>query len=217
MESQGGCRLMNLLVRIQHHVDLLWHEFGLPIWVPALLCSHTCGPGDGVGLQRTRGRGHGGPLGARTAATQVLQDHVQPRGGGSMVSPVFQAVAGILMWELNILEEGSWQPNLAGQEYLRLTREEWSSSQLLLPEDIEGEEKTAFTFMGFLGDYVLRLLLNGEEVLFMTRALCSFLHRWAGWRSVWRKTLSSPAPWAPQGWTVSLVLCRLVYSTIPYH
>jgi len=60
---------------------------------------------------------------------------------------------------MNIVDEVTSEPNKAGQEYLRLTKEEWNSSQLVSPEN--GSD--TFAFRGFEGNYRFRFLLHGEQ------------------------------------------------------
>ena len=69
-----------------------------------------------------------------------------------------QAVHGILMWHLNILDENTSLPNKAGDKYLQLYKEEWRSSQTC-----QGSS-TGTRFRGFLGDYSMKVL-HGSEVL----------------------------------------------------
>jgi len=67
----------------------------------------------------------------------------------------------VISWNMNIVDEVTSEPNKAGQEYLRLTKEEWSSSQLLSPT--AGLDLATFTFRGFKGYYSFRFLLDGEQ------------------------------------------------------
>ena len=73
-----------------------------------------------------------------------------------------QAIEGILMWRLNILDELTNEPNKAGEEYMRLVNEEWRSSQLVAPT-YPGEDMATFAFRGFKGQYRLALLVGGVE------------------------------------------------------
>ena len=70
----------------------------------------------------------------------------------------FQAVNGIIMWRLNVLDELTDVPNKAGEAYKRLYHQEWRSSQVI-QATAEGN-----TFRGFLGDYSIKIL-QGSVVL----------------------------------------------------
>ena len=121
---------------IKYHVDLLWEEFQLPIWVTEFdWNAHNAAE-----------------MGDHSVHAQQIQNFYR-----LMFS--HQAVEGIMMWNLNIISEETGQPNKAGEEYMRLYHEEWRSNNLLTPE-----EEGGFYYRGFMGNYTLRLLWRGEEV-----------------------------------------------------
>jgi len=126
------------VVKIKRHVDLLWEEFNLPIWVTEFdwNANNDVDMGD-----------------HSLHAEQIHNFYTL------MFS--LEAVHGVISWNMNIVDEVTTEPNKAGQEYLRLTKEEWSSSQLLSPT--AGLDLATFNFRGFKGYYSFRFLLDGEQ------------------------------------------------------
>lgn len=121
------------VVNIKKRVDLLWNEFGLPIWVTEF----TWSPG---GLSDPDHKIH---------ATQ-LENYYR-----LMFS--HEGVGGMLMWHFgkegrhNIVNPVTMEPNAAGQAYLRLYHQEWRTKEVL--ESSNGN----FDFRGFMGTYNLKL------------------------------------------------------------
>ena len=68
-----------------------------------------------------------------------------------------EAVQGILMWRLNILDEDNL-PNKAGKAYVNLYHGEWRTNE------IKSIDPQGFDIRGFKGDYTFELK-RGEEVL----------------------------------------------------
>lgn len=66
------------------------------------------------------------------------------------------------MWNLNIIDSETSEPNKAGEEFIRLTQEEWMSNMLVEPTVLE--TGVGFHFRGFKGNYILRVVQGGEEV-----------------------------------------------------
>merc|ERR1712037_196655 len=158
----GGEDLVDV-VRIKHHVDLLWEEFKLPIWVTEF---------------DWNGNGNA-DWGDHSVHAEQLENFYR-----LMFS--HEGVEGILMWRLDIMDEMSGEPNKAGLEFIRLTQEEWRSSQLIsskvlssnkrnkvlsrseASEEVSNKEDkhrstATFAFRGFMGDYRLRLLHGSES------------------------------------------------------
>jgi len=134
----GGSDMVDV-VQIKYHVDQLWQEFHLPIWVTEFDWNAH----------------NDVDMGDHSFHAQQLENFYR-----LMFS--HEAVQGILCWNLNIIEAETSEPNKAGLEYIRLVHQEWSSSQLLEPNSETGSLN--FKFRGFLGDYRLRLL-RGNMVL----------------------------------------------------
>jgi len=126
------------VVKIKRHVDLLWEEFQLPIWVTEFDWNAN----------------NDVDMGDHTLHAEQIHNFYT-----LMFS--LEAVHGILSWNMNIVDEVTTEPNKAGQEYLRLTKEEWSSSQTLSPSATQ--DKATFMFRGFKGYYSFRFHLNGEQ------------------------------------------------------
>jgi len=161
----GGEDLVDV-VRIKHHVDLLWEEFKLPIWVTEF---------------DWNGNGNA-DWGDHSVHAEQLENFYR-----LMFS--HEGVEGILMWRLDIIDEMSGEPNKAGLEFIRLTQEEWRSSQLIsskvlssnkrdkvsdkvssrsetsevVSDKYEHRSTATFAFRGFMGDYRLRLLHGSES------------------------------------------------------
>merc|ERR1711971_271910 len=157
----GGEDLVDV-VRIKYHIDLLWEEFKLPIWVTEF---------------DWNGNGNAG-WGDHTVHAEQLENFYR-----LMFS--HEGVDGILMWRLDIIDEMSGEPNKAGLEYIRLTQEEWRSSQLISSKVMETKKVSVtdkvsatnnvseteinkltatFAFRGLMGNYRLRLLQGQEEI-----------------------------------------------------
>jgi len=145
----GGEDLVDV-VRIKYHVDLLWEEFKLPIWVTEF---------DWNGNGNAEWGDHSVHAEQLSNFYRLMFSH--------------EAVNGILMWRLDIMDETTGEPNKAGVEFIRLTQEEWRSSQLLSPSVNESprmdrtekhQASTSFAFRGFMGNYRLRLLDGSEEL-----------------------------------------------------
>jgi len=87
------------VVKIKRHVDLLWEEFNLPIWVTEFdwNANNDVNMGD-----------------HSLHAEQIHNFYTL------MFS--LEAVHGVISWNMNIVDEVTSEPNKAGQEYLRLTK-----------------------------------------------------------------------------------------------
>jgi len=163
----GGEDLVDV-VRIKYHIDLLWEEFKLPIWVTEF---------------DWNGNGNA-DWGDHSVHAEQLENFYR-----LMFS--HEGVEGILMWRLDIMDELSGEPNKAGLEYIRLTQEEWRSSQIISSKVVATDKmsvkdnisatdkmsetdkdlttnkdklKATFAFRGFMGNYRLRLLQGPEEI-----------------------------------------------------
>jgi GH35 family endo-1,4-beta-xylanase len=120
---------------IKHHVDQLWEEFQLPIWV----------------TEFDWNAGNDVAMGDHSFHAEQVENFYR-----LMFS--HPAVDGILMWNMNILDADTDLPNKAGEEYQRLYHEEWRSSQTIQAS------AAGLTFRAFLGHYSIRVL-QGAEVL----------------------------------------------------
>jgi len=134
---------------IKLHLDQLWSEFHLPIWITEFTFNV------------------GGEISDPDHSIYAEQLENFYRLAFS-----HEAVEGIVMWQFEHSgsQEGSslvgpdMELNQAGKAYSKLYHQEWRSSQTLTPTLIQ-EQEAQFSFRGFKGDYDL-ILEDGDEILY---------------------------------------------------
>jgi len=121
---------------IKYHVDLLWEEFKLPIWVTEFDWNADKSV----------------DFGDHSYHAEQLENFYR-----LMFS--HEAVNGILMWSLNILNESTDLPNKAGNRYSELYHSVWRSNANLRVNP-DGQH-----YRGFKGDYNMKISRNPEGIL----------------------------------------------------
>ena len=130
---------------LKERIDLLWSEFGLPIWV-----SEFDWNGD-LSVD----------FGDHAIHAEILENFhrlmFSHEASFLFILEIKTISQFILSWRTNTLNEDN-TPNKAGEAYVKLYQEEWRSSLTLTPINNRVE------FRGFCGDYNVKIIKGDQQL-----------------------------------------------------